>query len=464
MPSRLPIRIRPAADEIAVSYLNRLATLHEIPFPELWPQVSGPRNRATRRLDADLLAAVADQPRERLARAVIELRAPEPDWLAVRHEPQRGCWRCNAAHPGGRVLQLLGHHRYACTRHRVWIGPPDLTDHPQPDLTPLPEIVAAQHVHLRLLRRIGPAATFDAVLTGFLICAHRWKSRHDPTPTDARHHWARRAETLIPPGTETLTFSASRLFAATYPEAVSIAEMIGTLHWRRLAAGDPDAQRRFATAIGRRLGQPDYRPGIVNDPIAHWIDQDCGATGCPATTTAACAPSGATASASRIRTSTKLVSPALTGSHYTVAAATRCSTTAPSHQSSSAIGLHPSRCSKARSTPQPTSAGVRGRNSTTGMAPCPARASDPRRPHRTTWTPRPNRRPGHNEHNHGRTSTRGPGHPANDRSSSIENAIESCQAIPGTGARAARRGSQRNLPKKCKEWRVGSHQMSPCCW
>jgi hypothetical protein len=275
MPSRLPIRIRPAADEIAVSYLNRLATLHEIPFPELWPQVSRPRNGVTRRLDADLLAAVADQPRERLARAVIELRAPEPDWLAVRHEPQRGCWRCNAAHPGGRVLQLLGHHRYACTRHRVWIGPPDLTDHPQPDLAPLPEIVAAQHVHLRLLRRIGPAATFGAVLTGFLICAHRWNSRHDPTPTDARHHWARRAETLIPPGTETLTFSASRLFAATYPEAVSIAEMIGTLHWRRLAAGDPDAQRRFATAIGRRLGQPDYRPGIVNDPIAHWIDQDC---------------------------------------------------------------------------------------------------------------------------------------------------------------------------------------------
>ena len=44
MPSRLPIRIRPAADEIAVSYLNRLATLHEIPFPELWPQVSRPRN------------------------------------------------------------------------------------------------------------------------------------------------------------------------------------------------------------------------------------------------------------------------------------------------------------------------------------------------------------------------------------------------------------------------------------
>jgi hypothetical protein len=118
MPSRLPIRIRPAADEIAVSYLNRLATLHEIPFPELWPQVSRPRNGVTRRLDADLLAAVADQPRERLARAVIELRAPEPDWLAVRHEPQRGCWRCNAAHPGGRVAPAT--------------GPPPLRLHPPP--------------------------------------------------------------------------------------------------------------------------------------------------------------------------------------------------------------------------------------------------------------------------------------------------------------------------------------------
>lgn len=34
-------------------------------------------------------------------------------------------------------------------------------------------------------------------------------------------------------------------------------------------------QRRFAAAIGPRLGQPGYRPQIVNDAIAHWINQDC---------------------------------------------------------------------------------------------------------------------------------------------------------------------------------------------
>src|SRR2546430_8370735 len=45
--------------------------------------------------------------------------------------------------------------------------------------------------------------------------------------------------------------------------------------WRRLAAGGPDHQRRFTAEIGRRLGEPDYRPRVTEDPIAHWIDQDC---------------------------------------------------------------------------------------------------------------------------------------------------------------------------------------------
>jgi hypothetical protein len=31
----------------------------------------------------------------------------------------------------------------------------------------------ARRAHLRLLHRLGPAATYDAVLTGFLICGHR---------------------------------------------------------------------------------------------------------------------------------------------------------------------------------------------------------------------------------------------------------------------------------------------------
>jgi hypothetical protein len=53
------------------------------------------------------------------------------------------------------------------------------------------------------------------------------------------------------------------------PETIDIAEVLGSLHWRGLAAGDPDMQRRFAAEIGRRLGQPDYQPQITGDAIAH---------------------------------------------------------------------------------------------------------------------------------------------------------------------------------------------------
>jgi hypothetical protein len=278
MHARLPIAVAPAHHETAASYITRLANLHGIPFPELWRQVSRPRQPAstTMVIAGDRLAAVTRIPQERLARALIEIRHPEPDWLAFRHEPQHGCPRCTGRRPGGPVRQLFPHHRYVCTRHRIWIGPPDLTDQPYPLLDPLPEIVAAQRAHLRLLHRLGPAATYDAVLTGFLICGHRWDQQPDPTTDlDARHAWRTRIDTLIPPGTEQSTFSTSRLFAATYPEAVKLAALVGSLHWRRQAAGDPDGQRRFAAEIGRRLGQPDYQPKVGKDPIAHWIDDDC---------------------------------------------------------------------------------------------------------------------------------------------------------------------------------------------
>jgi len=276
MHSRLPIAVPPAHHETAGSYVQRLATLHGLPLPELWEQVSRPRSpgSTSRLVAADLLAAVTGHPESRLAQAVIDLRRPEPDWLAYRHIPQPGCPRCTARHRGGIVRQLLAHHRYVCVRHQMWIGPPDSPPRPGPHLAALPEILAAQRAHLRLLHRHGPAATYDAVLTGFLICAHRWDA--GPTgDTDVWHSWTRRTDLLIPSGTEGDTFSTSRLFAATYPEAVKIAALVASLHWRRQAAGDPAGQRRFAAEIARRLSHPDYHPKTALDPIAHWIAEDC---------------------------------------------------------------------------------------------------------------------------------------------------------------------------------------------
>ena len=160
-----------------------------------------------------------------------------------------------------------------CTQHRYWIGPPDAGQPATPLGPGLADIIKAQRRHLRLLHRYGPAAAYDAVLTGFLICGHLWTD--EPGEWDRPwQEWTRRAEVLIPPGAESSQFSASRIFAAAYPEAVALASLIASPAWRSLAAGDPAQQQQFTAAIGQRLGRPGYQPSGTDDPIAHWMKYD----------------------------------------------------------------------------------------------------------------------------------------------------------------------------------------------
>ena len=48
------------------------------------------------------------------------------------------------------------------------------------------------------------------------------------------------AHRLIPHGSEHRKFSASRVFAAVYPEAVDLAALIASPAWRSRAAGNDD--------------------------------------------------------------------------------------------------------------------------------------------------------------------------------------------------------------------------------
>lgn len=271
---RLPIPVSPARNETLGSYLARLAGLHGLAPRELWEPISTPRPGTARRdVIADRLAAITGRPREHLARALPELRDPPPDWAAWRHQPQPSCSRCDARHEGGVVARLLPHHRYVCTRHRYWIGPPDAGQPATCLGDDLDDVVRAQRRHLRLLHRHGPAATFDAVLTGFLICGHLWADRPESAST-WRRRWDRRSEVLIPVGAEAATFSASRLFAVVYPEAVTLAAVIASPTWRQQASGTPQQQRRFITEIGGMLGHLEYQPPDGGDAIAHWMKCD----------------------------------------------------------------------------------------------------------------------------------------------------------------------------------------------
>lgn len=278
MLARLPIPAGPARHEIVLSYLTRLTVLHGLPEGELWNHLSTtsaadqPARKRGRVVLADRLAVATGRPVKHLVLALPELRGPALDWAAWRHQSQPGCPRCDARHDGGPVLRVLPHHHYVCTRHRYWIGPPDAG---QPS-TPLHDLVgdqimAAQHRHNRLLARHGAAVVFDAVLTGFLICGHLW-NHGQREQTAAVRQWDQRAESLIPPGTETTTYSTSLLFAAVYPEAVSLAELIASPPWRQLAHCDTAGQRMFLTEACRRLGRgvPDLDNGRA-DAIRHWM-------------------------------------------------------------------------------------------------------------------------------------------------------------------------------------------------
>ena len=202
---RLPVAVPPARHETVASYLARLASLHGLDPRGLWHQVSSPQPGARRReVVPDRLAAITGRPAGHLARALPELRRPAPDWQAWRHQPQPGCLRCDARHEGGPVTRLLPHHRYVCTRHRYWIGPPDAGQAATPLGPELAGIIQAQRRHVRLLRRYGTAATYDAVLTGFLICGHLWTDQpgdwpgSSPPPTPKPSPWP--ASSPPPPG------------------------------------------------------------------------------------------------------------------------------------------------------------------------------------------------------------------------------------------------------------------------
>ena len=277
MPARLPIPAAPARYETVASYMNRLSALHGMPARELWEPISTRRPGSNRRdVVAERLAALVGRRRDHLARALPELRHPAPDWEAWRHQPQPSCPRCDARHHGGPVQRLLPHQHYVCTRHRYWIGPPDAGQPAtwlEPGVAAFDDIVGAQRRHLRLLRRYGAATSYDAVLTGFLICGHLWADRLHRWDS-ALHRWERRVAVLIPKGEELAEFSASRLFAAIYPEAVGLAAIIAAPLWRRLASGGTAQQQRFVTEIGARIGRPDYEPDTYDDPIAHWMTFD----------------------------------------------------------------------------------------------------------------------------------------------------------------------------------------------
>ncbi|WP_199844016.1 hypothetical protein [Streptomyces albireticuli] len=158
---------------------------------------------------------------------------------------------------------------YVCLRHGRWIGLPDI-DHPTVDLAAFPEIVDAT---CSSKSRYGWAATCDAVLTALMICARIWSVDGRPEPFGTWDTWDDRLYLLIPFDREKqdyVNYSTSRLFAAIYPEAVTLSPLIASPYWHRMADGCEAQQARFLAEVATRITYPYSSPDRGGDAIAHW--------------------------------------------------------------------------------------------------------------------------------------------------------------------------------------------------
>jgi hypothetical protein len=267
---RLPITTPPFPSETVGSYVRRLAIVNHLHPAEFEDYL----RRRERRVNPARLAAVSGRPLSILQRALPELR-PASSLPAGfdHHEPTLACRYCTARHGiTGAVTCWAPPHRNVCLRHRRWVGHIDpaflgLLDgrDPQPDLTMLADVVAAERRLRRHARWRGQEQVTLAYRTGLHV-ALRWVDRND-----WGYHRHRRIQLLgFVPATDWRFPSWDPVLrAAVYPEAVAVTSLVLSPYWAGVAA-DPRERRRFYAEAARRLHLPDYYPDSAYDPLAQW--------------------------------------------------------------------------------------------------------------------------------------------------------------------------------------------------
>lgn len=177
---QLPVPARPLAGEMLASYLGRLAAANHLPVTTLmsalpaWltgrfashrvlPPGTRPAPEAADSLHR--LAALAGMPAASIART-LPVFGGAPRGLA---RAITACRRCAAAR--GITQPVPVHqpaHEMACTRHGIWLSPPDL---PQIDITACPEIATAQHRARALQSRCTPEQLIYAQVQAAALAA-----------------------------------------------------------------------------------------------------------------------------------------------------------------------------------------------------------------------------------------------------------------------------------------------------
>jgi hypothetical protein len=250
-PSRpLPRTVTPVLDETLDSYTRRLAHANRLDPHELRDFITGDK-RKNAIFRAEFLAILAGTPVRTLQYAILELCTDQDRaTMSLSGRPRPGrrqaqmCRGCAAA-AGAKepVTRWRRHEDVLCQRHKRWT---EGSGHrwTQPNLAKTPEILGANRLHRRLIRRHGREAALSGFAAAERICA-TWheRSRHD-------NELHQLMERLLGPD-----WSADRddpvIAAARYPQAIALARLLASPYWKGLAT-----REHLAT------GMPDY--GLIS--------------------------------------------------------------------------------------------------------------------------------------------------------------------------------------------------------
>ncbi|WP_341715662.1 TniQ family protein [Micromonospora sp. FIMYZ51] len=253
---RLPRALPPLLNETVRSYVSRLAAANALTGLELQVHLTGSVKKET--VTADQLAMLTGYPARTLRYAMLELCTPADlarmqiagrprpgptdwGWRWPHNRIRFACDHCTTRRGPARPQVWTTHEDVVCLRHRRWLG--TLQQEDQPDLAHLPDILAANRRHRRLIQLHRREPVRSAVMAAAPIC-RGWSDRSGGGQPSHE-----RLLVFQNQGDETRFIDNAAVDAASYPEIVALARLFASPYWRHQAMTDNLNPEPIADAV-----------------------------------------------------------------------------------------------------------------------------------------------------------------------------------------------------------------------
>ena len=271
---RLPRRVAPFPNEHLSSYLHRLAEANGLPGDEFGNHVT---NAAIP--DREAVHDLTGIPERTLVFALPELRTPDDvtTYPALRGRPaavgsSNYCPYCAGLRGRTRPVRVWAtHEQVLCQRHWIWTGGPVLTCEnrwPRIDISTLPDVLAAQRRHQRLIVRFGREQVRHAFEDASYL-VHEW---HQRLPWPFRSVHARLA--VLEPDPKRWFLSSAICRTAEYPVTVALTTFLADAAWRnRLLHMDTMDQHETIGCLTETVTDGAVPAGVFDPLLTRCIEQ-----------------------------------------------------------------------------------------------------------------------------------------------------------------------------------------------